>query len=109
MNNIELNQKQEVGGKSSYPLVDYDITEAQALELCYDNGFDFNGIYENYSRLNCWCCPLQRIGELRNLFKNYPDKWEKLKEMQDDSKFTFRTDYTVHELEEKFVREINEK
>ena len=48
-----------------YPLVDWGITEAQALQLCYDRGFDFGGLYRIYHRASCWCCPFQRIGELR--------------------------------------------
>jgi 3'-phosphoadenosine 5'-phosphosulfate sulfotransferase (PAPS reductase)/FAD synthetase len=45
-----------------YPLVDWGITEAQALQLCYDRGFDFGGLYRIYHRASCWCCPFQRIG-----------------------------------------------
>ena len=29
-----------------YPLVEWGITEAQALQICYDRGFDFGGLYE---------------------------------------------------------------
>ena len=45
-----------------YPLVDWGITEAQALQICYDHGFDFGGLYRIYRRASCWVCPLQRIG-----------------------------------------------
>ena len=58
----------------NYPLVDWGITEAQALQICYDRGFDFGGLYEIYHRASCWCCPLQRIGELRNL-RHHHDCW----------------------------------
>jgi len=44
-----------------YPLVEWGITEAQALQACYDRGFDFGGLYEIYHRASCWCCPFQRI------------------------------------------------
>ena len=43
-----------------YPLVEWGITEAQALQACYDRGFDFGGLYEIYHRASCWCCPFQR-------------------------------------------------
>lgn len=49
-----------------YPLVEWGITEAQALQACYDRGFDFGGLYEIYHRASCWCCPFQRIDELRS-------------------------------------------
>ena len=44
-----------------YPLVEWGITEAQALQACYDRGFDFGGLYEIYHRASCWCCPFQRM------------------------------------------------
>ena len=33
-----------------YPLVEWGITEAQALQVCYDHGFDWCGLYEIYSK-----------------------------------------------------------
>ena len=33
-----------------YPLVEWGITEAQALQICYDRGYDFGGLYEIYNR-----------------------------------------------------------
>ena len=56
-----------------YPLVEWGITEAQALQACYDRGFDFGGLYEIYHRASCWCCPFQRIDELRKLRKHAAD------------------------------------
>ena len=50
-----------------YPLVEWGVTEAQALEYCYARGFDIGGLYRIYQRASCWCCPFQRIGELRKL------------------------------------------
>ena len=64
-----------------YPLVEWGITEAQALQACYDRGFDFGGLYEIYHRASCWCCPFQRIDELRKLRKHHPELWEKLMEL----------------------------
>ena len=46
----------------NYPLVEWGVTEAQALQLCYDRGFDFGGLYEIYRRASCWCCPLADWG-----------------------------------------------
>ncbi len=49
------------GQHNRYPLVELGITEAQALQICYDRGFDWGGLYEIYHRASCWCCPFQRI------------------------------------------------
>ena len=64
-----------------YPLLDWGITEAQALQICYDRGFDWGGLYEIYNRCSCWCCPLQQIGELRKLLHHHPKLWARLMEM----------------------------
>ena len=37
-----------------YPLVEWGITEAQALQACYDRGFNFGGLYEIYHRASCF-------------------------------------------------------
>ena len=64
-----------------YPLVDWGITEKEALQICYDRGYDFGGLYQIYHRCSCWCCPLQGIGELRKLRQHHPELWERLQEM----------------------------
>lgn len=64
-----------------YPLVEWGITEAEALKICHDRGYDFGGLYEIYHRASCWCCPFQRIDELRKLRKHHPELWKKLMEL----------------------------
>jgi 3'-phosphoadenosine 5'-phosphosulfate sulfotransferase (PAPS reductase)/FAD synthetase len=88
-----------------YPLIDWKITESMALEYCYNKGFDWGGLYENFQRLSCFCCPLSKIGELRNIFFNYPELWNKIKQMDDKSYRKFLGNYTIKELEEKFKYE----
>jgi len=89
----------------SYPLVDWEITERQALEYCYSKGLDWGGLYEKFARVSCWCCPLSRIAELRTLYTGFPELWVKLIEMDKKSVRKFRPDYSVAELSEKFYRE----
>lgn len=84
------------------PLIDYEITEGMALQKCKDYGFDFGGIYNHHSHLNCWCCPLQRIGELEYIYRNCPDKWNKLRDMQKKSERTFRKQ-SIFEIERRFI------
>lgn len=96
-----------------YPLVEWGITEAQALQICYDRGFDFGGLYEIYHRCSCWCCPFQRIGELRKLRKHHPELWQKLQEMDRRARAQFgpgplgqfKKDWSVDRLEERFAKE----
>jgi len=89
-----------------YPLVDWKITENQALQYCYDKGFNWNGLYKKFNRVSCWCCPLSRIGELKTLYNEFPDLWGELKGLDKLSFRRFRRDYTVEQLEEKFIKEL---
>lgn len=92
-----------------YPLIDWRITEEKALKYCLDRGFDWGGLYEERKRVSCWCCPLQSLKSLKVLKKEFPEYWEKLHRMQGRSKWQFRKDYTITELEEKFKREEGKK
>ena len=99
--------------QNCYPLVEWGITEAQALQICYDRGFDFGGLYKIYRRASCWCCPLQRIDELRKLRTHHPELWARLREMDNRARAMFgpgplgqfKKDWSVERLEERFARE----
>lgn len=87
-----------------YPLAEYGITESMALKYCYDLGFTWDGLYnEGRSRVSCYCCPLQRIGELRLTFENHPHLWDKIQDMDKKSFRKFRSDYSVDDLIKKFT------
>jgi hypothetical protein len=96
-----------------YPLVEWGITEAEALKICYDRGFDWNGLYEIYHRCSCWCCPFQRIDELRKLRRHHPELWVELRELDERAigQFgstalgRFKDNWTVEQLEQRFAAE----
>lgn len=88
-----------------HPLYDWGITEYMALQYCYDHGFDWGGLYKQFKRVSCWCCPLQGINELRNLKKYYPELWKKLKEMDDMRTYKFSPRFSVQDLEKRFALE----
>ena len=93
--------------------MEWGITEAEALQICYDRGFDWNGLYEIYHRCSCWCCPFQRIDELRKLRRHHPELWKKLREMDERAlgQFgntalgRFKDNWTVEQLEQRFAAE----
>ena len=89
----------------SLPLVEWGITEKQALEYCYSKGLDWGGLYEKFHRVSCWCCPLSRIGELRVLYNEFPELWKELQEMDKKSFRNFKSDYSVADLTERFANE----
>lgn len=88
-----------------YPLAEWGITEKMALEYCYRKGFDWGGLYEKFSRVSCWCCPLQSLKELRILYKQFPELWEILKKWDTQARRKFRSDYDILDLEYKFKKE----
>lgn len=92
-----------------YPLVEYGVTEAEALAYCYDRGYDWGGLYEEFKRVSCWCCPLQSLAELRVLRRSHPELWARLIEMDDRSCNSFRfagdRDVSVRELDARFAAE----
>jgi 3'-phosphoadenosine 5'-phosphosulfate sulfotransferase (PAPS reductase)/FAD synthetase len=92
-----------------FPLQEYGITEAKALLYCYAKGYDWGGLYEHFGRVSCFCCPLQRIGELRTLRRHFPDLWQRMLSMEDamppGTNRGFRGYKTVHDLDERFKRE----
>lgn len=99
----ESERHEKKGDNVIHPLFDWGITEKQALEYCYSKGFDWGGTYEIFRRVSCWCCPLQRIGDLRTLRKHYPALWQELREL--DKKVEgcqFKEHWTVQDLEIRF-------
>ena len=78
-----LERKNSQNPMHIYPLVEWGITEADALAGCYQAGYTWGGLYEHFSRVSCWCCPLQSLPELRNLRTYYPEIWTKLRDLDD--------------------------
>ena len=103
----ERNRCKKIKGRNiMYPLVDWKITESQALRYSKLKGFNWDGLYEDFSRVSCWCCPLSRIGELRALYNKFPKLWSELVQMDKKSFYKFRSDYSVEQLSKRFAKEI---
>lgn len=99
------NNNKYLGSDIRYPLVDWGVTEKQALDYCYSKGLDWGGLYEEFGRVSCWCCPLSRIGEFRILYFKYPELYAELKRLDAKSYRKIKPNYTVAELEAKFDKE----
>ena len=99
--------------KEQYPLVEWGITEAEALKICYGHGFDWGGLYELYHRASCWCCPFQRVGELRTLRHHHPELWARLLDMDRRARAQFgpgplgqfKKNWSIERYDERFARE----
>ena len=84
-------------------LVEQKLIEANAFEICkkYDllsPIYSVDGIY----RGGCWFCPKQCLADLYSLWKNYPDLFSKLEEMEKDSHVSFKPNKTLKDFRERF-------
>lgn len=94
-----------------YPLVNWNMTEADCLQYCYDHGFnwDENGIelYDVLDRVSCWCCRNKNLKELKNIFLYLPEYWQRLRGLQSRIKSPMKgVGKSVFELEERFTKEM---
>lgn len=89
-------------GHKLYPLVEWKVTEGMALKYCYDKGFDWEGLYEHFYRVSCWCCPLKNQRELYMLYSFYPELWAELKDMDNRSWNQFHRNRSVQDFEDMF-------
>lgn len=70
-----------------YPLIEWEMTEADCLRYCYEKGFYWNEngieLYSVLDRVSCWCCANKNQRELYNIWKYFPNTyWQGLKDMQ---------------------------
>ena len=88
-----------------YPLVEWGMTEADCLTYCKERGFEWGGLYDIFTRVSCWCCPLQSFDELRRLRAHFPDLWKQLMEWDQQTWRTFLKHYSVQQLDTRFAFE----
>jgi len=88
--------------KFIYPLVNWEMTEKDCLKYCYSKGYDWNGLYNIFEHVSCWCCPLQSYAELRKLYNYFPQLWDKLKQLDSKTTVPFKHGYSVEQLEMRF-------
>lgn len=113
---IERNRKE---GKR-LPLVEWGWTEADCLEVCYEAGvfWEENGVrlYDILDRVSCWCCANKNLKELRNIRRELPEYWERMKELQSKIDKPIRATrisktgkvtpaQSIFDLEERFAKE----
>ncbi len=103
-NSVSSNKR---SGERLYPLVDWGVTEADALAYCLERGFTWGGLYDHFKRVSCFCCPLQGLDELRVLRREFPGLWAQMLEW--DRAIPENTGFhhydTVEDLEQRFARE----
>lgn len=103
-NRIEKNKGRDI----RYILNEMKYTEEMALQLCYDHGFDFGGLYKIMNRVSCYCCPLQSISDLRYLYNQRKELWDDMLFMESQSFRKFTATRTLKDFESMFDNENNQ-
>lgn len=85
-----------------YPLREWGWAEADALQYCRAKGYDWEGLYDIFNRVSCWCCPLQSHAELRKLRKHFPDLWTRLLDLDARQCKPFNHGYSVADFDLRF-------
>lgn len=90
-----------------YPLIEWGISEAEALSYCYGLGYTWGGLYNHFDRVSCFCCPLQSLRNLRVLRRHFPLLWTRMLNMDSriENNRGFNHDATVYDLDIRFARE----
>lgn len=107
-----LKKKNNQASNFRYPLREWGWDEEKALQYCYSQGYDWEGLYEikrnektGRSRVSCWCCPLQSYDELRNLRTHFPDLWGRLLELDRKQWKPYNHGYSVSDFDLRFSLE----
>lgn len=81
------------------PMVDYKMTEAQAMEYCRKLGI-LSPAYKHRTRLGCWFCPLQDNKDIKWLYNNHPELWKELVRLDELSLHKFKMGKGCKKIEE---------
>lgn len=85
-----------------YPLVELNITEAEAKEICIKNEL-YSPLYNSkINRDGCWFCNKQPLASLKDIYNNYPKLWNKLKELELKSPISFKPNRSLSDIEKSF-------
>ena len=85
-------------------LVENRLTEQDAFRICDRYGL-LSPMYKTEDEIfrgGCWFCPKQCYSDIYNLWKNYPEFYTKLLQIEPDSHNTFKPGITLQELAERF-------
>lgn len=91
-----------------YPLIEWGWTEQDCIDYLKKKDLH-NPLYDKFDRTGCWWCPKQSLKSIEILINDYPDKWEKVKELDNkikelQSNRQFKPNVTLKELEDRFKR-----
>lgn len=82
-----------------YPLIEWGWTAKDSIEYLRKRGIPHLG-YDLYGfdRLGCWCCPKQGDTSLYIIYKNRPELFQQMLDMEENSPHGFRKGKSLSEL-----------
>lgn len=90
------------------PLVDWNMTEADCLKICYSRGYfwEENNIrlYDILDRVSCWCCANKNKKELDNMYLHLRDYYYKRIELLKLIKANNKKGAVVENAKEQFLK-----
>jgi 3'-phosphoadenosine 5'-phosphosulfate sulfotransferase (PAPS reductase)/FAD synthetase len=92
----------------AYPMMEWGISEERALEYCKERGLFWDGLYDIFDRVSCWCCPLGGITRARKIYHKFPTYWQRMLEMESwlpEQHRRYAGKYTVSDLDRRFYKE----
>lgn len=98
---LERYKELETENHKYITLADLGISELQAMEICKEHDL-LSPKYSNSFRGGCWFCPKQSMWDLYNLWKDYPEYFNILEEMEKDSFNSFKPNKTIKQIGEQF-------
>ena len=98
-----MNKKQTEKVKYRSLLVEQNITENECYEICRKHGL-LSPIYSlsGINRGGCWFCPKQSYANLYHLYTYYPERYNLLLQMENDSPCTMNNHCSLEELAQRF-------
>jgi len=58
-----------------FPLIEAGMSEQDALDYCLKLGYCWDGLYEVFDRVSCFCCPKGGKAKRNKIQNNFPDLW----------------------------------
>jgi len=77
-NEVKRSKRETIAKKKwnvRFPLIEWGFSEANCLQYCYDLGYDWDGLYEHFNRVSCFCCPKAGPKRREVIKKYYPKLW----------------------------------
>lgn len=94
----------EIKEGNKMPLVDFNITKAQAFEICKKYNV-LSPAYEDFNRLGCWFCHKQNNKALGKVIDMYPELYSKLEKLDEDSHIKFKQKFSAKDIKIKLLKE----